>query len=466
MDEAIYFDMTSRLMAGSKLSTTLFRDFIPSVEIKAFWYPPIYFYSLVPFFKVFGASILSMRIFSLLLALIILPCVFLISKKITGWRWAGVLTMLFLILDHYFQIASMVGRMEILTIVLGVVSIVLHLHFLEQKRHLFNLLSGVLIALSCLTHPTGIIFAIPIGLNILFLNTTLKKKITGLLILTTPSLVGISLWLISVSPDWNSFLLQNQLQMHRKEFSDIYVWRLLQFSPEQRWVLLVYLISNVAYLIRTVVTKRLSETKYRLLFFLTIISTTLAILLKEMWYVIYIPIFGALTATDNIFWLWKKKQVLALVLLPILFLPNSFIYFRTLQESAINRSQYTPLSAKVSDALPLNSRVLLSSIPDPYFYLIKNRHDLDLRETPNSPPTEPIDKDVYNKILDETDYVVLSIAANIHLYEYYSENVESVETIRTDSGGYSLQVIKLLPVNERKEFSPENAKFWTYPEPN
>ena len=29
MDEAIYFDMTSRLMAGSKLSTTLFRDLFP-----------------------------------------------------------------------------------------------------------------------------------------------------------------------------------------------------------------------------------------------------------------------------------------------------------------------------------------------------------------------------------------------------------------------------------------------------
>lgn len=466
MDEAIYFEMTTRLMRGEGLSTSLFRDFIPGVDQLAHWYPPIYFFSLVPFFKIFGASIFTMRMFSLLASLLVLALVFLISRKISKWRWAGIVTILILSLDHYFQTAALIGRMEILTIAFGVTAIFFHLRFLEQKQQVFNLLSGFFISLSCLTHPTGIIFAIPIGLNILFLKESIKAKIANFLILIFLPLLGFSLWLLSVFPDWGNFVLQNQLQMHRKEFSDIYVWSLLKFSPEQRWILLGYFFSSAVFVFRVLASKSLSSKKIRLLFFLVITSTSLAILLKEMWYLVYIPVFGSMAMADNIFWLWKKKPLLALMSLTILLLPNSLMYFKAVEESTLNRFQYKSFSKKIADSLPMNSNVLLSSIPDPYFYLIENRPDLNLRETPNSPPREPIDKSVYETILAETDYVVLSIAANIHLYEYYTENTESVEIISSDNGGYSLQVVKLLPHEKRKEFSPKNAKFWNYPKEN
>ena len=119
MDEAIYLDMTYRLSDGLGLSSSLFRDFIPQVEQTAHWYPPVYFLSLAPLILIFGQSLLVMRLFSLLMAVVALILIYQIAKKIFGQAWVGVIAVWLLIMDHYFQVGAMVGRMELLTICFG-----------------------------------------------------------------------------------------------------------------------------------------------------------------------------------------------------------------------------------------------------------------------------------------------------------------------------------------------------------
>jgi len=464
MDEAIYLDMTYRLSDGLGLSSSLFRDFIPQVEQTAHWYPPVYFLSLAPLILIFGQSLLVMRLFSLLMAVVALILIYQIAKKIFGQAWVGVIAVWLLIMDHYFQVGAMVGRMELLTICFGCGAVLLHLHFLENKQWKPNLLSGACLALAVLTHPTGIIFGLPIVGN-LWLQSGLsgREKLSQLAVFVGPVVFGLGLWLVSFLPDLNNFLVQNLLQAHRKQFGEVFVNLIFKFLPNQRVVLAGYLISNTVYLVRKMVNHQLPSAKHRFLFLLVLSSSILPIMLKEMWYIIYIPLIGALVVADNAIWLWKKEPLFLIGLVMVFVIPNSFLYFDALEATGTHRGEYTHFAQQIAQVLPTGAKVMLSSLPDPYFYLVQNRSDLDLRETPNSPPLEPIDTQVYNTILNDVDYVVLSYTHNRHLGQYFETNLASVVFEQAGADSYPVQVIKLKPVLDRQPVTALEAETWQYP---
>ncbi|MBU0579056.1 glycosyltransferase family 39 protein [Patescibacteria group bacterium] len=468
-DEAIFFDMTVRLSDGAGLSSSLFRDFIPGVDQQAYWYPPLYFYFLSPIFKIFGANIYVMRIFSLAIASIILILIYQIAHKLFNHRWAGLLSIWILILDRNFHVGAMLGRMEFLVIGFGLGAVLLHLKFLEKRILLYNLLSGICAALALLTHPTAAIFIAPIALNLLLVkDQSWKTKLMNMIFFIIPSIFGVGLWILNFWHDRGSFILQNLLQIHRKQFLETYIWQVFKSLSSHGMifigiVLATYLISNVAYLWRVVSNWNESSSRKRLLFLLIISSSILPIMLKEMWYVVFIPLIGSISLSANAIWLWKKQPIILVIAGLAIFLPSLFLYSDAFKQHSLHRNEYFPLSQQVADVLPLNARVLISSLPDPYFYLYENRPDLDMRETPNSPPQEPIDASVYNLILGQVDYVILSYIPNQHLNKYYQDNFESVIFSNKKVNGYSLQVIKLKPTEHRQQLSPNKDEVWSYP---
>ena len=162
-------------------------------------------------------------------------------------------------------------------------------------------------------------------------------------------------------------------------------------------------------------------------------------------------------------WWQKEKITLVSTILAGLIMLNSFIFFDNVSTISKQKTDYETFSKTISDQLPANSRVLLSSFPDPFFYLEKNRPDLELQSTPNSPPNEPIDPDVYNKILDKIDYVVLSFYLNQHLYTYINNNLDKIIFENNAAGGYKVWLIKLKPQTERERLEPPLEQTWKYP---
>jgi hypothetical protein len=526
MDEAIFSDMVSRFNQGLGLSTPLFEYYMPFVETHAYWYPPVYFLALSPLYFLFADPLLVSRMFSLVSSMAVIGLFYLVSKKLFSFRYSGLAALLLLVTDTYFQEAAVVGRMEMYTIWWGMLAWYSHWRFLESRAvpkratagpeqaipdlqqaaavlqrptasHLkfnhWNVMSGVSSALSLLTHPTGAILVLPIGLNLIFafslfprqkyslfakkansdnknsdninsvINNSTIRNWQVWLEFGLPMALGIVLWTASFWTNWDIFVLQNKLQMFRKEFGIYYVLETIRYKPWHRWVMLIYLLSNTFYVLRGLLEQQYRQPQTRLLMFLAATSAMLTILLKEMWYVVYLPLIGTLILVKNLEGLWQKRPALPGLILGVLVFFNLIIYVEVVEKINSVSEDYEQFASGVGSSLPTGASVLLSSMPDPYFYLSEHRPDLRLRQSPNSQPGEPIDVEVYHRVLGEVDYVVITFFINQHIAEYVQENLDEVVYEVAESGRYPVRVVRLKPPSDRKELLvPEHLR-WQYP---
>lgn len=512
-DEAIYSDITYNLIKHGKLSTELFKDFIPFVEQHSLWYPPVYFLLLAGAYLIFNPQIIVMRLLSLSLSLISLALVYLILKEQRlkpinlNWSWSVFLCLI--LFNPYFQHGAIIGRMEILVIALGLASIWQYLKFkkITQKNKKSLFISGILSGLALLTHPNSFIFLAPIGLDLIFGTSAavnrlspglanqqmrnlylnflsnsafiskfksrtafyldcIKTKFIHLIIFAVPILFLSSGWLVSFWPQRQIFILQNQEQLIRKQYSQFFFINSLQFANDKRWLLLAYC-AIYAWVIISIIKNRKNTSiaaddrekekcpvfpnkQFFLLLFL--ISCVWSILMKEMWYLIYFNFM----AIFSLSWYLQTAQIKinklligSLMILGILSLSASL---NDLQTQALNKQDYGEFCNNIAKNLPVNARVLIVSIPDPYFCLKSKRPDLYLRESPNTPPTAPINSVVYNKIFDEIEYAVISYFPNPAIADYLQKNTQELifNNQTTNINAYPVIINKLKPVSERE----------------
>jgi len=464
MDEALYSDITNNFIRGNGFGTSLFKDFIPYVERYSYWYPPVYFLVLATTYLLFGVSITTARLLSLLCGSLVLTSIYFLTKHWYRSDKTIIITLIVLATDHYFQDGSIVARMEILTLLFGVFALHHHLNFLSKKTTSHNLASGVFSALSLLTHPTAAIILIPIIISLTFQKKLIwKKRITNLAIYGLPIVFCLSIWIVSFWKNKEIFLVQNIVQLHRKQYSSSFVIETFKYKYLHRIVLSVYYLSNLYFVISLLIKKELRSLKRFLLACLVLTSSILPILFKEMWYLIYTSFFGAIVLSLNIenFLTSKKIKLLAIlaIIVPVI---NSAIFFNRVNE--INNSHdYFELSQKLASYLPAKAKVLSASYPDPFFYIEKERPDVQMRVTPNNPESEPIDVDVYNKIFNDVDYIIASYFLNNYIYQYIEMNQEEILYDNyAETGKERIWVLKLKNKELRKPIQSELT--WTYPQ--
>lgn len=446
-DEALYTDMVNNLVTKGVLGTDLFKDYMPGIEKYSYWYPPFYFLTLAPFYKILGSTLAVGRAFSLFAGVLSLFFIFLIARRYFKDKVFIFLTVALLVLDKYFQDGSIIIRMEILTLLLGLVSIFFFQFFLDRGKTKFLLLSGTLAGLSIFTHPTGVIFVLPIFLSLFFDGRNdFKTRIKNIFLFASPVAVIFFIWFLSFIKNLDVFILQSKLQFARKIYTFYFVPLLFKSKPYQTMVLVLYFLSNLLFLIRYFLKKNLTESE-KLLLWLVLCSSILPVLFKEMWYLIYISVFACIAFANNMEFLWSKKLKIAWVLISFLILLNASIYYDTAKGILRVKESYNEFSEKISKVLPANSRVMFLVAPDPYFFLVKERPDLILREGPNSSSVEPINRENYEKSLSGADYVVLSYIFNQFLGDYLNTNVDKVLLNEESSDKNYVLVIKLK--NER-----------------
>lgn len=126
-DEAIYADIAQNLVQDNRLGTDLWRETIPGVENYALWYPPVFFYLLSFWFKIFGFSIINQRLLSFLMAIVVIIFYTLLSKELikkdkNNLALIVILSLFGLISDVVFLKASRVSRPEIFILAFGFVA--------------------------------------------------------------------------------------------------------------------------------------------------------------------------------------------------------------------------------------------------------------------------------------------------------------------------------------------------------
>lgn len=377
-DETSFATIALSLIDKARFSITAFDSQLPAIQQEDFVYHgPIYYWLLAAVFKIFGLSLLSLRLTSVVTGLLTIISLYWLVRELGIKSRLAWLPGLLISADYYFLRTSRFGRPEILIVLLGVLSLTVYLK-LRRNQSWKNYLSlGILLALGILSHlALGWLIPIAIGIHLLISKSwqlLFNKKTIGLLLITGISLLS---WFIYAS----------------KTLSDLGKVSMaigVRFKPSFHSLQMILngdIVVKIIFLIFGLVLIGLImiKNKNKQEIFWIIVSGVLwvgVILGGIDWYLglLVLPAYVALAMLIN------RLQVN----------PNSFQYnglflitclifiLSGLEQLRLNifykNYNYYEYSREISDYLPAGAKVWMRPlIPDAAFYLIEKRPDLRL----------------------------------------------------------------------------------------
>lgn len=205
-DEAWYSSPSWSLIHHGTTGTPLLETagrFWRGINLRTYWVVPLQFFVQVPWFKVFGFSLLSARFFAMTWGLVGLLSWGLIVRRFTGNGLMGFWTMLLMAFDYQFVSQMALDRMDAMS--LGLASLAI-LAYLELRE--WNLAAAVVVSQTCvaacgLTHPTP---GIPVLCAVAFLAVYFDRSRINwklLILAAVPYLIFAAgwYWYISFAPD-------------------------------------------------------------------------------------------------------------------------------------------------------------------------------------------------------------------------------------------------------------------------
>jgi hypothetical protein len=415
-DEAIYADIAGNILKDGRLGTDLWKGVIPGVENHAYWYPPLFFYSLAGWFKLTGLSIVNQRLFSVLIGSIFIIIFFRFSRSLikqSGWPiWFPTLA---LILDFTFIRSSLISRPEILILLFGISALWFFIEAVNSQKKrtqtTFYVLSGLFAAFTVLTHFIGI-FILASIISYLFI----EKKVSFIkqrefYIILTSFFLPIIIWISSIITNLTILRQQFLLAFARKSMEEPWIW--IAFKTQTFDLKLIYLIYLLISVIFILFSFYFGKKQYRYLSLVLFFSWFFCFYGKMFWYFVFPIPFIYLSLSILIleiynFWQNYKTNInkqlfcsicaisLLLVFLNVKLLVDSFF-----QQSG-NSYSYDKFVNEIIKLIPQNRTVFLSSIPDPYYGLKINRPGNSLYEF----PVLETSKENYLKNLNDSDFII------------------------------------------------------------
>lgn len=457
-DEAVFYDMAKNLITNNSISTRIYIGTTSDVQNTGLGYPPVFFYIFGYFTDIFGSDIEIIRSLFLGFGIFSLVAFFYLSKIIFKNNFLSLLGTIMLSLDIFLARSSRTGRMEITTFFFMMLSYLFYILTKTKKRNIYFLLAGITSGLALLNHPIGAIAPIIIAFNILITDSKIKVKVSQLLIFIIPVILAIPFWIIKSG---NFLNLISTYGSHLQDKSPKLPFAFVLFQSSFSWWLLfvIYLIIFAFFLV-TIFKLRTSKEKYVSFFLLSgiVISTIILLWGREGYYILYFQPFITLIVLFLLKNLYKKLGFILILCLTILiiicnlniqFFNNNSLAMTNSKITSVFKSQkydYHIFTKSISEILPKQkSGIFLSSTPDPYFDLIKfNLYHF--YEAPD--PSFPISESAYRKVLDDSDYAIITWIPHKLLAEYIENNKEKIIPVgQTD--GYQAIIIKFVPKDKR-----------------
>lgn len=307
-------------------------SWLPGINQHTYWVLPLHLVTQAGWYKLFGFSLLSLRLLSAFFGLVALVAWFVIMKRLAMDYRVALLTAALLAVDYSFVMGASFGRMDLMCAALGFAGLAAYLS-LREKHFAWAVLAGhTLVAASGLTHFMGILhFAGLIFLMLYFDRRRIKWRYVALA--AVPYVIGAMGWGLYILQDPTVFAAQfkanattgGRLQGLRApwlgflhEFTERYraAFGLGDQSPGHSAIARVKALILVAYLAGIVgafATRRIRQSRgLRALLLLTTIYFVIMAVLdgqKLAWYLVHIvPLYTALLAT----WLvhtWQTARV-------------------------------------------------------------------------------------------------------------------------------------------------------------
>lgn len=446
-DEAIYADIANNLSTENRLGTTLWQGLIPNVESYAFWYPPVFFYILAFWEKLFDLSIFSQRFFSLLIGSFVVFLFYFFSKIFfkKNSLWFILLFLFMLVTDFNFLRAVRISRPEIFVLFFGIISF---LFYIKNKKSIGLSIAGFFSSLAALTHIIALFIPLSIALHFLIINKLNSFKSKYFYIFLFSFLVPIIIWLTSIYPHIDILKEQILLAVIRKNIDQ--TWLLYVFSSNQPFLIKIlnfdYLFFALIFVIFAFIYRK--NKNYLFLTIIIVLSFSFAIFSKQFWYYLYPIPFVYLGITLLLLQNLKKiyKHILVTFIL-ILILTNialqSLIIFDGWEKS------YENYTLEILKIIPENKTVFLSSIPDPYYAFKTKDRNNKLYEF----PVLHTKKENYLNVLNNSDYIIYNGSYDAPIFGDFLENYIKKNGLNFykvgELSGYKTLIIELKPKKER-----------------
>lgn len=456
-DETIYADIAQNLVKENRLGTDLWKGTIPGVENHALWYPPVFFYLLSFWFRIFGFSIINQRLLSFLIAIMVIIFYTLLSKELikknkNNLAIMVILSLFGLIVDVVFLKASRVSRPEIFILAFGFVAFWSFWQSEKEGKNssFFSLFSGFFSSLTILTHTISLFIPLSI-LSFLFLKKKLKLFFSRQFYLFLISfLLPIGFWLMSIFPNFEILKTQMALAVHRKKLEWPWLWIALHDQPPIiKMIILIYLLLTFFFLISSLTKKNDAAIFLSLILFFAWIFSTYG---RMFWYFVFpipfIYLSFPLTFSQLNNWFLKRIYLITFIFLILLNLRLNIQFLSTL---AGDNFSYQRFIDNILEIVPKNKTVFLSAIPDPYFGFKEKRGDQNkLYEF----PVLKTDKRNYLEILNDSDYLIYTgsyetLVFGNFLQQYLEKNKEEIFPINKPYQ-YQALIIKLKPKSKRQ----------------
>jgi len=143
---------------------------LTGIDRHTYWVMPLNLLVNAAGFRVFGFSIYSMRLISLLWGLIALFAWGAILWKLTGQPLLTLGSLGLIAVDYHFLLQASDGRMDVMTVALGWSGVAAYLRLRERSFPLAVAVSQSLAAMAFFTHPNGAMLALILAVTTLYFD--------------------------------------------------------------------------------------------------------------------------------------------------------------------------------------------------------------------------------------------------------------------------------------------------------
>lgn len=442
-DEAIYGDISRNLMLENRLGTDLWKGFIEGIENHFYSLPPLYLYTSSIWYKAFGFSIITQRLFSIFLGALSLVIFYLVSRKfiLSGSRrlksFLPLGLTILLAIDTVFLKASRLGRPEIFVLLLVVCSILFYLKSTEEKidnsRQKYLFLTGLFLGLSIITHLIAVGFALAVIFAFIYAQRKNLFDFKKYYFLALGILIPVTIWLIYLYPNYQYLIDQLKLVEASRHYTIPWYDSVLNF-PLLKLSYSCYILICFLFVGFTIKSRKQPFILLSLLIVFSWIFTTLG---RIYWYTVYpvtLSYLALLILINQAFNLRGKKLQnslfkLTLIAVCLVLLSANLIDFSNSIKTYYMKDYYPAFQNQIAKSIPAGKTVFLSSIPDAYYGFERGRNRL--LEFPAL--FEGMDK--FKKTLREADYIVFNDIfipdpqALLYLDQYIAKNLETAHEL-------------------------------------
>lgn len=419
-DEALFANPVVNLLRHGHLGTDLMGGYLPGIETRTYWMPPLYYLALAPVFAIFGVSVTAMRVFSACTAAAVLALTYAVGRRAGCSRAAACTAVVLLAVDAVFLRAARIGRMDMLAVALTLGALHQSLGP-SPARARSTIVAGALAGLAAITHPLGVVAPIAIALYHLIFPTAPRRRL--LLCFAAGALVPALGWGLYVLGDPPAFIAQFGAQLSRKverpllsfdflrqgwefiinQYNDSGDLSLVDPRPAARSV---WLLGTLGIAIGA-----MRRPAMRLLAMAHAVAFAIVLFAREMWYPIYVLptiVLGVAALMGPALELvpGRRLVVVTVVAAVMAFVASNVGYEEGLhsrRSSSAERADYGAFCDDVERLIPQRSRVFVSIFPDLYLCLAR-RTDLTFRSF--VPEQVPVSPETYSRVINESDIIV------------------------------------------------------------